>query len=144
VADPNIALGADVSEIVANAARGDIHAQRRIRQSWLNSMRDDQTKPANAGLIAASGLFVARMCAANGDYSDVEMLAALLLTAGVQHHGDGREDLASQCVAESLALFDRMAAAGDEDASKAINALVPEIPIEVVERAKLLVKMGEP
>lgn len=139
--DANSGLGSDVAAIVAGAARGDLESQRRIRQAWSNTLYDQPQGP-NADLLAAGGLLMARMCAANGDHSDTNMLAMLLLNAGVRFSDFGRQALGWECIAESLSLYERMAAAGDEDATVAVNQLVPTVPIELIERAKLYLKQG--
>jgi hypothetical protein len=142
VIDPNAGLGADVSAIVANAARGDLEAQRRIRQAWSNSLYGEPQHP-NADLLAASGLLAARMCAANGDHTDINKLAMLLLNAGIRYSDGGRHGLGWECVAESLALYQRMSDAGDEEATDAIDKLVPALPAEMIEHARRYLKQGE-
>ena len=141
--EPNAALSPVAATIVQQAAQGDLDAQRRIRQVWANTLISETPQRQNPDLMAASGLFVARMCAANGDISDASQLAALLLNAGIRYHDWGRVGLGCELIAEGLALFERMSAAGDDEAAQAVDALVPTLPPEVVQRAQVYAKVGK-
>lgn len=134
--EPNGALDPLAASLVTQAAKGDLSAQRRIREAWIDTLRPDQPAQANADLVAAGGLFVARLCAANGDATDASKLATLLLNVGIEFHNDGRISLGWELIAESLALFERLSTTGDVEAAAAVDALVPTLPPEVVERAQ--------
>ena len=138
--EPNGALDPLASSLLAQAARGDLLAQRHIRQAWCDTLHPDQPFAPNADLMAASGLFVARMCAANGDHSDAETLAMLLLNAGVRFHDAGRIVLSAQLIGEAVALYERLAAAGHQDASEVVDKLVAQLPAEVVALAQVYSK----
>lgn len=142
--EPNAALSPVAATIMQQAARGDLNAQRRIRQVWADTFRPDHPQQhQNPDLMAASGLFVARMCAAQGDETDATMLATLLLNAGVRYNEGGRVGLGWELIAESLALYERLSAAGDPAAAQAVDALVPTLPPEVVARAQLFARSGQ-
>ncbi|MXO75340.1 hypothetical protein GRI40_08955 [Altererythrobacter aerius] len=134
--EPNGALPPIAAAIIRSAASGDLAAQRRIRQAWCDRLDPARPAGANDDMMAASGLFVARMCAANGDHSDAQMLATLLLTAGARLHDSGRVPLGWEFIAESLSLYERMSAAGDVEATDIVDDLVPTLPCEVVARAQ--------
>lgn len=135
--DPNGALDPLAASLVREAAAGSLEAQRRIRQAWFDTFSPDRPIGPNADLMGATGLFVARMCAANGDKSDADMLAVLLLQAGIRYHDTGRAGLGNELIAESLALFERLAATGDAEAADTVDKLVPRMPPELVARAQL-------
>ena len=140
VINANGALHPEVATLFAQVAKGDLAAQRRVRQVWFDSLQEGVPPVPNADLLAASGLLVARLCAANGDHSDARMLATLLLNAGMRHHGDGRLSLGCDLAAEALSLFERLSAAGDHEAAEAVDSLVPHMPPEIVERAQYYAK----
>jgi hypothetical protein len=134
--EPNGALDPLAATLLGQAAKGDLTAQRRIRQCWIEHLDPEHPKGSNRDLMAASGLFVARMCAENGGHSDAAALAELLIHAAAQFYESGRIGVCNQLAAEGLSLFERLSAVGDLDAAEAVDKLVPIMPPEVVAQAQ--------
>ena len=138
--NPNGALHPEAATLFAQVAKGDLTAQRRVRQAWMDTLKEGAPQFENEDLLAATGVLVARLCAANGEIADAHVLAVALLNAGMRHHDGGRISLGWDLAAEALSLFQRLTAAGDQEAAETMDALVPHMPPEVVGRAQYYAK----
>lgn len=131
--DANASVGEEASRVLLSMAKGDLEAQRFVRDSWTCELRD--LKP-DAELHDSACLFIARMCAANGDHSDAGVLAMILYAVGDRLHRLGRHALGWERVAESLSLFERLGDEGDAEAVEIVKDMLLELPVEAVARAK--------
>ncbi|GFZ89567.1 MULTISPECIES: hypothetical protein [Sphingobium] len=124
--EANAALGMEAVQLTAAAARGDIDAQRKLRDYALESMAE---KVAANALAYAHGHAVeamiwARLAASHGEEEDAIQLTAALayLSEFWGMDGEGQE-YGNFLLGEVVTILDGLASRGNEDAAISLNAV---------------------
>lgn len=116
----------DASPYIAEAARGDLAAQRHIRESWLALLATG--KVVLSPILAIETICYARLCAGHGLPEDAWRLQGALRAGAACIRGGGLDFLADHWTAEAVSILEDLTALGDETAAVAANALVANDP----------------
>lgn len=136
VARPSGALPPEVFSLLASASQGDIAAQREMRNAFMSISIKPADRVADVELFATMGVLFARMAASHGDMMDVRELGDMLFIAARIYALTGHSNLAAQYEIEGLALYERIALTGADDAAIAVQKLAEELPIEVIQAVR--------
>lgn len=136
IARPSGAMDPDMLALLADASTGSIEAQREMRNAAMSVCWNPGHLAPDLELYAAMGVLLARMAAAHGDMMDVRELVDMLLRAAVIYEDRGHLPLSNQCLVEAIALYERIALTGAEDAAIAVQRLVEGLPPEVIAAAR--------
>lgn len=136
VARPSGALPPEVFSLLANASQGDIDAQREMRNAFMAMCFDPGDRVADVEHFATMAVLFARMVASHGDMMDVRELGDTLFIAARIYALTGHTGLSAQYQIEGLALYERIALTGAEDAAIAVQKLAQELSPEVIQAAR--------
>lgn len=136
IARPSGAMAPDLFALLADASTGDIKAQREMRNAAMSVCWNPRHLAPDLELYAAMGVLLARMAAAHGDMMDVRELGDMLFCAAAIYEDRGHLPLSNQCLIEGVALYERIALTGAEDAAIAVQRLVEGLPPEVIAAAR--------
>lgn len=117
------ALPEEGATMIASAARGDLDAQRKLRDEYRAPLLGRVLTQMNDDVLALCALGHARAAASQGDMNDLSHLASVLILLGDAMHIRARHDVAERARAEAIGVLDRMAETGHETAAYAINEL---------------------
>ena len=130
---PNAALGIEVAQIIARAAKGDLIAQRAIIDNCNQAI---DAGSDYSGIAATEAVSMARIAASHGHRHDTRRLAGVLCQAGLIFRNAGANILANNYTAEALSVLEGLAASGDDLAAENASKLVEMHTPELVELAK--------
>jgi hypothetical protein len=138
VIDPNAAMG-DLSPIIRAAATGDLDAQRNGRDRAFHDMKSAAARgdALIASCHAAELMFWSRLAASHGHQDDAVALCSSLAYLAEYWTADDRWSwYGDALLAETAALLDKLAAAGNEAAADSLNHLASNVRPEILQQAK--------
>lgn len=125
--DPNGAVG-EIAHMVERAARGELDAQRTLRNIATNAAFTIGAQHPNSLICATEMIMTARTCAAHRQPEDVRSLAGALCFASDALRNFGQRDEADHVTAEAISILERLGNAGDEYGAVASDQLVTLYP----------------
>lgn len=135
---PNGALGPIASKAIADAARGDVSAQRQLFQACFDGICSPTEHPLNAQYVVMEAMVVGRLIAAHGFPDDIRKFAAGLVQGANILRRAGRPDIADHMVAEAISVLEQMADCGDDLSAVCSQVLVRREAPGVAEQAKTM------
>ncbi|KXU31548.1 hypothetical protein A0J57_05400 [Sphingobium sp. 22B] len=132
------ALRPEVAAVMTAAAKGDISAQRQMRNDSIDALVDSAAMPNVRTLLVFEALFFARLCACHGNADDARRLAGMLIHAAGIIRSSSLAAIGDSLMTESLCILEELSAAGDETAASAAITIAASEPIHVVQTANKL------
>lgn len=133
---PSGGMPDDALAAINGAAKGDINAQRSIRDSFAYVTDDEEHTPHHRAIAGAASLLFARLAASHGDLDDVILLGDALIHAAAANERAQLNHLVSTYIVEAIGLYERIAETGHEKAAIQVQALVEAMPPQIVEEVK--------
>lgn len=125
-----------VRPLIAGAARGDIAAQREIRNGYDN-LSHDATRPlALLASAAECAVMMGRIAASHGEMDDVIALADALRRSAYLFELANNHALSQSRLIEALGLYKRIAATGHGAIERDFQALAAAMPPSILERVE--------
>lgn len=125
-----------VRPLIAGAARGELSAQREIRNGYNNLAHDAARPLAVLAASAECSVMMARLAASHGEIDDVIALADALRRSAYLFELASNVPLSQSRLIEALGLYKRIAATGHEVIDRQYQALVASMPPAVLERVE--------
>ena len=119
---------------VADAAIGDIEAQRALADESVRMAREDPD--IDPILTLCEGLVVARMAAAHGNSGDRGRVVSMLAVAAELCERDGDNDSADIFIGEAIARMSLLADEGVDLAATGLNRAAEHASTDAMEMAK--------